>query len=53
MSLGARYGSSFIWKLCRGPLRQMDAAEGPLEQQFLLEWAVFTSTASLGTRFVR
>ena len=34
-------------------LRQMDAAEGPLEQQILLEWAVFTSTASLGTRSVR
>ena len=33
-------------------LRQMDAAEGPLEQQFLLEWAVFTSAASLGTRSV-
>ena len=53
MSLRARYGSSFIWKLCRGPLRQMDADEGPLEQQFRLEWAVFTSTASLGTRSVR
>ena len=37
----------------RGSLRQMDVAEGPLYQQFLLEWSVFTSTASVGARSVR
>ena len=31
----------------------MCVAEGPLYQQFLLKWAVFTSTASVGARSVR
>ena len=40
-------------RFSRVSLRQMGVSEGPIWQQFLSEWAVFTSTASVEALSVR